>query len=230
MIDHVTHQKVHAIPALGVGEAFVPMVKIQKNMWLEWARIAIIHRHLAAAHRARAVLKEPGWGEALADEMRAGMVAIVGAAASLEALWNYLGPDLMPEEHRAAEEARKDRSLPPPKPVAASISRLLTICLGANRVPRRLRGDLQKLFELRNSAVHPPMINDVPVLIRELETSVGAEIVKYGLPAATRYVDIMLKVWTMLLGDAVEDPAKPWVAMNSGALPGLLALRREEAI
>jgi hypothetical protein len=225
--DRMTDQRAQAGTARVVVKTFAPMVKIQKNMWLEWARIAIVHQQLAARHRRIAAAKGPGWGEALADEMRAGMVTIVAAAASLEALWNYLGPELMPEQYQEAEKARLDRTLPAPTPVATSVARLLIVCLGTERVPRRLRGQLTKLFELRNSAVHPPRIDDVPVLIPELETSVGAEIVMYGLEAATKYADVLMNVWSMLLGEEVSGPAKKWATANSGALRTLLALRRE---
>jgi hypothetical protein len=231
MIDAVIHQEAHAEAAVGVGEAYAPMVKIQKNMWLEWARVAIRHRAIAAGHRARAVLKEPEWPEALADEMRAGLVAIVAAGASFEALWNYLGQELMPREYEAAEKARLDRELPAPPPISKSVTSLLTLCLGKERVPKPLRRDIADLFTLRNAAVHPLKINDVPVLLPDFETSVGAEIVKYGLPAANWSVDdVMLKVWTMLLGEDVEDVAKPWVEMNSAHLPGLIALRAVDTL
>ena len=226
MIDAVNPKEAHDRPPEDVGQAFAPVIKVQQNMWLEWARVAIRHRELAAAHRSRALLKQPGWSEALADEMRAGMVAIVAAGASLEALWNYLGPDLMPNEYEAAEQARTDRTLPLPPSVADSVSKLLTMCLGSERVPKPLRRQITELFQLRNAAVHPPKINDVPVLLPAFETSIGAEIVKYGLPAATKAVDdVMLTVWAMLLGEEVEAVAKPWVDMNRAHLPGLMALR-----
>ena len=187
-----------------------PRILMRPNAWVNWAEVAIDHERYAEQAR-----QERG------QEWKPGVVAIVAAAAALEALYDTAA-ELVPLQDQPAEPrggAGRGHH------VAERLKRGVSPGSLTQEWPRRIG----ELFELRHRSVHFEQTGSEPPVWHEaLGSHVAPHIFGWRLEAASDSVAMMLEVleaWAHHPSRWTED----WAPKYAHAVDRLAALRRGDA-
>ena len=187
-------------------------IQMQQVMWARWIEVAIEHELVARTAYAD-ILAKPS-SDPLLREFHASLVAITGAAYSIEALFRefkYLVP---------AQPRRDKRHL--------TLSRAFGNVFGLpDDRSEVLARDLDWLFALRDDAVHP-YTESMPPATHPTGINTGAEHSRFNAVTSGEAIDVALA----LLDDAASPPAalNTWVQRRSierSAHFDVLAMRRD---
>jgi hypothetical protein len=162
------------------------VLEVRIDFWPYWLDIGLEHATQAAAERQRLIGRNDAMpadiASALGAECRAGMVAVVAAAITLDALYatvRQLGRNEQLEARWA--NARTPRHAR----ISETLRRQFTT---SNDQARRLHTMVQELFKFRDWAVHPPADFKQPVLHDDLGQGVEWRFVAFGAPNAAKAV------------------------------------------
>ena len=201
-------------------------ISITHHMWWTWANIAVDEERRAWVARKRATInlaKDGNPRGAMSREMRASVGAVTGASHCLDAIYGEvkwwierkLDPKLIAAWNRN-KPARHKRILE-------------TLKFGY-----QLRGYVTQwqkefvwLYDLRDPAIHP-QVTTTPAAPHPTGTNTAREYATYTAEAASRAVDIMLEVLTL-----VADPERWKIAeelTNVVAMPNLKAVIKRRAL
>jgi hypothetical protein len=187
-------------------------ILMKTHTWLTWAAIAIEHEH--EAYEARQAQLEssgeqPQFGEALAREMKASLVAMSAAAHALDALYGEVKPSI-PIDPALVETWRKND-------LAREKWILETLKHGFNvgRYATAWATELVWLFDLRDAAVHPLDEFKPPILHPPSGTNVASVYGAYNCEAATRAIDLLVEVAQVCV-DAPRPTLPEIVAWSEG--------------
>jgi hypothetical protein len=127
-----------------------PIAKVGLNLAAKWFQIAADGERDAWAARAREEeigdpYDLPAFGDALDAELRAGLVAIAGAAFSIDAVYGLV-VDLLPEDARPRFAEGTPR--------VARIVETLKVALDLGKRQHEWQKAIPALFKLRDPAVH----------------------------------------------------------------------------
>lgn len=203
--------RVHAIVAVGIGEAYSPKITMKSNFWNNWARIAIAHAN--DARRSRDEWKS-GALRNIQPEMHASMVCITAVAFAIDALHADVAPLV-------------DRNPDPRSQGGRQWGYFLETFRRANPVARLWQNDLDWLFGLRHSAVHFQGVSREPVWHEDLGTNVAQENILFAVESAVRAVVFLMTVFGAIFG---PDPARQprvadWGSARAHVLVELESLR-----
>jgi hypothetical protein len=196
---------------------------MRTHLWISWARISL--KHEAMAHAARQEMQQPGADQSrlLMDEADAGLDGICAAAFALEALSRELSelgaiPEATLKAWREAEDWPKAKNV---------ILEVLAQTIDTRRLYTSWRGELEWLFDLRDSSVHYEGALAPPEL-HPLGMNVAPSQVAYSAENATRAVDLLLGILERCR-DKPKSPARDWSRGMGGAVDELVGRRGRAA-
>jgi transcriptional regulator GlxA family with amidase domain len=171
-------------------------MKIGTHLWMHWLRIVAEHEHEAATARARGVALmasgEP-LGETLAEETRASMVAVSGAAHAIDSLYGELKPLIVVPV--AMSTAWKTNRTSRYSQVFETLKRGCHGGVRSNTWPL----EFKFLFTNRDAAVHHRFENRPAAPHPDLPTAVSAEAAAYSAENAARAADLAFDVVLTML-------------------------------
>jgi hypothetical protein len=211
--------KAHAGLAEGLGSVPQVSIEMRTHLWISWARISL--KHEAMAHAARQEIQQPGADQSrlLEREADAGLDGICAAAFALEAFSRELSElGAIPQETVAAWRDAEDR--PKAKNVALEV---LAQTIDTRGLYTSWRGELEWLFDLRDSSVHYEGAF-APPEPHPLGMNVAPSQVAYSAENVTRAVDLLLGILERCR-DRPKPPARKWSQDMRGAVNELIGRR-----
>lgn len=187
-----------------------PTILMKSNLWYVWAMIAIAHEAESLAHRA----EWKSGKQNIEPEYHASLVTAVAVAFTFDALHAELAPIV----GRDAD----------PQVRGKVWSYMRETIAKACSPPKGWRTEFEWLFrELRPQAVHSRPQTHQPIWHEGLQTNLTRENHLFSAESCTRAVDLMMNVFTALLGDSSKvDPAvQQWAAERLHVLDRFRTLR-----
>jgi len=186
--------------ARGLALADSVSVAVQTHMLLHWSDVAIEHERKAwearrEAERIRDETVGTGQGLRIELELRASMIAIAAASHALDALYGELRDVALPPAIAAKWKANPRSGPPRPRKLQETLKH------GFRIRGQRWEKELDKLFELRDGAVHPEALLGKPQP-HPLGVNTAFEYVVYRCEAATEALDLLFEI----LETCIERP------------------------
>jgi hypothetical protein len=198
-------------------------VEIRTHVWISWARIALKHEAMARATKRE--MQQPGADHLrlLEQEADAGLDGICAAAFALEALSRELSelgtiPEATLKAWRDAENRPKAKDV---------ILEVVAQTIDTRRLYTSWRGELEWLFDLRDSSVHYEGAF-APPEPHPLGMNVAPSQVAYSAENATQAVDLLLGILERCR-DKPKAPARDWSRGMGGAVDELVGRRGRAA-
>jgi hypothetical protein len=194
-------------------------IKIRTHLWISWTRIAI--KHEATAHAVRQEMQQPGADQSdlLLQESDAGLDGICAAAFALEALSRELVP-LGGIPKATVEKWRQQEDRPNAENVALEV---LSQTFDTRGLYSSWRGELEWLFEMRDSSVHYEGLFEPPKL-HPLGINAAPAQENYSAENVTRAINLLLGILERCR-DKPKPPAKQWSEDMRGAVNELIGRR-----
>ena len=186
--------KVYAKPAMAKASVSASVaVQMQTHMLLHWSDIAIEQERLAWAARRKLELqvaeaKATGKGLELGREFQPSLIAIAAASHALDALYGELRDLALPPELAAKWKANPRLGPSRPRKLHETLKHGFRI--SADQWETRL----DRLFELRDGAVHPKSLSQNSEPHPPFDVNTAIEYVVYRSERATEAVDLLLEI------------------------------------
>jgi hypothetical protein len=210
-------------PAQERDQAMPIAALIESNLWMTWLQIACERERVAGDARRRAeTVEEVGseFGEAVGQETRAAMVAVSASSHALDAFYGKVRQvGTLPPNTWSWEQNRTRQW--------GRILETLKHCFDIGRHGSRWAGELEWLFDLRDSAVHHTSEARPTVPHPTGRSNVSQETLDYSLEAAQRAVGVAMEVMTTCLESprSGQPDIKTWVEKMPHVPDALRAFR-----
>jgi hypothetical protein len=185
-------------PATETDRAMPLSISFRTHLWPTWAEVAIDEESEARTTRSemknavQGSLKQ-GLGDLLLGELRASMVSIAAVSHALEALAAVLAELVIPSNVLQKWRDPGKRNPPARTQVLETIKGAVA---GDGNTLSRWAGELEWLFDLRNSALHYTEETGPAVLHPSGTTNASGIYQDYCVENAARSVDLLLEVLT----------------------------------
>lgn len=202
--------------ASATARGHAPTVLISTAFWLYWLDIAIDQLQTAMEARAPGSYERDSGtsvGSTLTAETRAGLVACVASAASVESFYKTVA------ELVGFTFEREGR---PAKQAFQVLRHSFAIQLHDTDLERRLR----QLFDDRNRAVHSPE-TDAPPMRHPAGVSTGEDHVAFAVERTTERVALAANLLRACVENVRPDPEFTSLAKRMNAFRGHLRTRTE---